>query len=105
MNVNGYQPILAHPERYDFWYEKIDMYRKIKEAGVLFQLNINSLTGYYGIAAKRTAEKLIDEQMIDFIGSDLHGERHLKGLRRAINEKYLHKLLAQGIGNSSILPQ
>jgi tyrosine-protein phosphatase YwqE len=81
------------------------MYRKIKEAGVLFQLNINSLTGYYGIAAKRTAEKLIDEQMIDFIGSDLHGERHLKGLRRAINEKYLHKLLAQGIGNSSILPQ
>ena len=97
--VKGYTPLLAHPERYDYWYEKFDEYVRLKEAGALFQININSLTGYYGIAAKRTAERLIDEKMVDFIGSDLLGNRHMQGLHHVLNEKYFHKLMAQGIKN------
>jgi tyrosine-protein phosphatase YwqE len=103
INVAGYTPLLAHPERYNYWASKPDEYKKLKEAGVLFQLNVNSLTGYYGIPSKKTAEWMIDEKMIDFIGSDLHGERHLTGLRKVVNEKYFRKLMAQGVGNSKLI--
>lgn len=94
--VNGYKPILAHPERYPYWYDRFSEYAKIREAGALLQLNTNSLTGYYGPGAKMIAEKLIDEQLIDFIGSDLHGQRHLDALKNIFREKHFRKLIAMG---------
>ncbi len=100
INVNNYIPLLAHPERYNFWYEKYDEYHKLKESGALFQLNINSLTGYYGKASKRTAEYLIDNNLIDFIGSDLHGQRHMNSLKNVVNEKYFWKLMSNGVKNN-----
>jgi protein-tyrosine phosphatase len=102
INVAGYTPLLAHPERYNFWYNKLDEYKKIKDAGALFQLNVNSLTGYYGTAAKKTAELLIDENMIDFIGSDLHGARHMDSLHHVINDRHFRKLMALGVKNNTI---
>jgi protein-tyrosine phosphatase len=102
INVAGFTPLLAHPERYNFWYGKLDEYKKIKDAGALFQLNVNSLTGYYGVAAKKTAEVLIDENMIDFIGSDLHGARHMDSLHHVIHEKHFRKLMALGVKNNTI---
>lgn len=103
INVNGYLPVLAHPERYPFWYDRFEEYEKMKEAGVLFQLNVNSLTGYYGPGARMIAEKMIGKGMIDLIGSDLHGQRHLDALRKVVHEKALRKLLSKGIKNSSLL--
>jgi protein-tyrosine phosphatase len=100
--IHGYKPILAHPERYPFYYEKFDEYTRLKESGVLLQLNINSLSGYYGLGAKKTAEKMIDANLIDLIGSDLHGQRHLDCLQRVIHEKYFRKLVAIGVGNSAL---
>ena len=99
INVHNYTPLLAHPERYNYWCNKFDEYKKIKEAGVLFQININSLTGYYGKESKKTAERLIDENMVDFIGSDLHGHRHMDSLSRVVDEKYFWKLMAHGVKN------
>ena len=103
MNVHNYTPLLAHPERYNYWCNKFDEYKKIKEAGVLFQININSLSGYYGKESKKTAERLIDENMVDFIGSDLHGHRHMDSLSRIVNEKYFWKLMALGVKNSILI--
>jgi tyrosine-protein phosphatase YwqE len=105
INVHGFTPVLAHPERYPFWYDKFEEFEKIREAGALLQLNVNSLTGYYGPGAKAIAEKMIDRNMIDFIGSDLHGQRHLDALNRVIKEKSLRKLLSHGVKNSSLLEQ
>ena len=102
LNVNGYKPIMAHPERYPFWYEKFDEYYKLKELGVLFQLNIGSIAGYYGTLPKKIAERMIDEGLIDFIGSDLHGIRHLNAMKQALHEKYLWKLISKGVMNSSL---
>jgi tyrosine-protein phosphatase YwqE len=99
INVHGYTPVMAHPERYPFWYQKFDEFHKIREAGALLQLNTNSLAGYYGGAAKHVAEKMIDHDMIDFIGSDLHGQRHLDCLQHVAKEKYLWKLAARGVKN------
>ena len=103
INVHNYTPLLAHPERYNYWSNKFDEYKKIKEAGVLFQININSLTGYYGKESKKTAERLIDENMVDFIGSDLHGHRHMDSLSRVVDEKYFWKLMALGVKNHLLI--
>ncbi|MCC7233501.1 MAG: capsular biosynthesis protein [Bacteroidia bacterium] len=100
IHLLGYTPLLAHPERYPFWYGKFEEYRNLKDAGVMLQLNVNSLAGYYGAGARKTAERLIDEGLIDYIGSDLHGQRHLDVLSKVIKEKYLRKLMAGGVKNS-----
>jgi protein-tyrosine phosphatase len=97
--VNGYTPLLAHPERYPFWFQKPEEYKNLKDAGVLFQLNTNSLTGYYGDEVKKTAQMLVDENMVDFIGSDLHHAKHLAALHEGLHSKYLWKLAATGVKN------
>ncbi|MBA3899595.1 MAG: capsular biosynthesis protein [Bacteroidetes bacterium] len=93
LQTNGYKPILAHPERYTFYYKDFQKYYDLKDRGVLFQMNINSLTGHYSLDTKKIAERMIDEGMIDLIGSDCHNTNHLILMERARKEKYLHKLL------------
>jgi len=102
IQIAGYIPILAHPERYPFWYHDFNRYHQLKDAGVMLQLNTNSLSGYYGPEAKKIAERMINEKMIDFIGSDMHGLRHMEALGKNLKEKHLWKLAAQGIKNSSL---
>ncbi len=76
MQLEGYQPILAHPERYLFYHHKQEEYQKLKRVGCKFQVNLLSVTGYYGKHVCDIAQKLLDEGMIDFVGSDTHHERH-----------------------------
>lgn len=104
IQMKGYTPILAHPERYPYWYKRFEEYHKIKEAGALFQINTNSIAGYYGPDARRIAERMINENMVDFIGSDMHGSRHMESLKRCLGEKSLWKLAAQGVRNSTLWP-
>lgn len=70
----GYQPVLAHPERY--LYLDMDRYHSFKEAGVLFQRNIGSLEGLYGEAVSVRAEALMAEGLYNTQGTDLHNERY-----------------------------
>ena len=93
MKDKGYKPILAHPERYPYLFESLERYQAIKETGCYFQLNTISLTGYYGKDSQKIAEKLIDHQMIDFIGSDMHHIKHAISLKKALNLPYVNKLL------------
>lgn len=78
IQLKGYKPILAHPERYNFYHSDINSYYKLKKAGCLFQLNILSLTDHYGKGVKKTSERLLQAGMYDFIGSDTHHENHLR---------------------------
>jgi len=84
MIEHGYRPVLAHPERYLYMIGDIERYRSLKRAGVLFQLNINSLAGYYSEEVKRFAQILIDKGMIDFVGSDTHHMRHFKTMQQTV---------------------
>lgn len=87
----GYNPILAHPERYA--YMDIEQLRKIRNFGCSLQLNTISLTGYYGREVKKIAESLVDNQLIDFISSDMHHLKHADALENALRTPYLEKLL------------
>lgn len=91
---NGYKVILAHPERYPYFHnQSFHEYHNLKDQGIYFQLNIASLTGTYGKSAKDTAEKLIDNNMIDFVATDLHNERHLSYIKEAVKMQYMEKIL------------
>lgn len=87
----GYQPILAHPERYP--YMTLEEYQNLHSWGCLFQLNIISLTGYYGKETKKLAEMLVDNELIDFTSSDMHHPRHAAAFKEALNTTYAEKLL------------
>ncbi|GIV28772.1 MAG: capsular polysaccharide biosynthesis protein [Bacteroidia bacterium] len=104
MQMNGYIPILAHPERYSYWYRSFDTYYELKEKGVLFQLNTISLTGHYSPETKKIAERMIDENLIDFIGSDCHHLHHLEILNQARTLKHFHMVLESGkLKNKTLL--
>ena len=66
----GYEPVLAHPERYQ--YMNMKDYRRWKEQGLLLQLNVPSLVGAYSPDVQRKAEWLLKENMYDFCGTDTH---------------------------------
>jgi tyrosine-protein phosphatase YwqE len=96
MQTQGYRPVLAHPERYAFWYNDFSRYTELKDRGVLFQLNTIALMGAYGPKAKEIAERLIDAGAYEFLGSDCHQLGHVDAIRSALTRPYLHKLLDSG---------
>ncbi|MCU0370890.1 MAG: hypothetical protein MUC31_05700, partial [Bacteroidales bacterium] len=96
LQVDGYKVILAHPERYTYWFNDFAKYEDLKDRGVFFQVNAVSLAGYYPEPVKRFAEKLIDREMIEFIGSDAHNMNYLQALEKSLHEKALRKLVSSG---------
>lgn len=96
MQTQGYRPVLAHPERYGFWHNDFSKYERLKERGVLFQLNTIALSGAYGPKAKEVAERLIDAGAYELLGSDCHNLNHVEAIRNTLTRPYLHKLLASG---------
>ena len=105
MQIKGYQPVLAHPERYLYFGANKGWYDQIRETGCLFQVNLLSLTGYYGKGPRELAQWLIKKKYVDFLGSDLHHERHLSHLRSSSElQAIVDKLVDSGsIRNSQLL--
>lgn len=91
--TNNYIPILAHPERYAFYHRDYSEYDKLKEIGFLFQVNLLSLIGYYGPQVAKSAKYLFDNGMVDFVGSDLHHERHLAAFQMPENLGLINRYL------------
>ncbi len=81
---NGYHPVLAHPERYSYETDP-SFYLKLKDRGVLAQLNTLSICGYYGKSIQNLALKYLDAGVYDFCGSDAHHLRH---------QEVMHKIIA-----------
>ncbi|MFY7670073.1 tyrosine-protein phosphatase [Tenacibaculum sp. MEBiC06402] len=93
IQLKGYKPVLAHPERYNFYHNDFQNYYKLKKAGCLFQLNLLSLTEQYGGGVKKTAERLIKENLYDFVGTDTHHINHLRLLEKIGTKKMKKKIL------------
>jgi tyrosine-protein phosphatase YwqE len=96
LQIDGYNVILAHPERYSYWFRSFNKFEELKDRGVFFQVNLISLTGYYSAEVKKMAEKFIDAGMIDFAGSDMHNLIYLEALRNTRFEHNLEKLINSG---------
>jgi protein-tyrosine phosphatase len=91
MKDAGYKPILAHPERYP--YMDIEQMKTIRSWGCNLQLNTIALSGYYGKRSKKIAEEMVDNQIVDFISSDMHHPRHAAAFESTLAIPHLEKLL------------
>ncbi len=87
LKIKGLKPILAHPERYSYYYNKRERYQQLYQAGNLFQINLLSLAGYYGKEVREIADWLIKEEMVDFVGTDLHNQRHSDAIDKYLQTK------------------
>jgi tyrosine-protein phosphatase YwqE len=96
MQTQNYQPVIAHPERYIYLEKSKDFYEELKDIGCLFQLNLLSIVGYYGKSAQELAMYLIKKGHYNLIGTDLHGDRHMKALQNPAIFTPLMKLLDTG---------
>ena len=104
LSAQGYTPVLAHPERYTYFYGRLAEIEKLRrDHGVLLQVNLNSLAGYYSPAAKKIAEQLVDAGLVDFVGTDTHHLRHTDTLlRRTLPLPHLEKLLQLPLLNNTL---
>lgn len=96
MQMQGYQPIIAHPERYIYMEGNKEFYDELKDIGCLFQLNLLSLTSHYGKSVSNLAQYLIKKDYYDLVGTDLHHIRHLEALSNNIISPMLEKLMKSG---------
>ncbi|GAA3641685.1 tyrosine-protein phosphatase [Flavivirga jejuensis] len=101
IKTQGYLPILAHPERYSFYHNNLEYYKRLKQLGCFFQLNLLSLGNHYGKNVEKTASYLIEEQLIDFVGTDIHNEGHVDKLSNLTLNKKIVKSLNGIIENTN----
>ena len=85
---NGYHPILAHPERY--MYMDLKEYKRLKDAGILFQLNLPSLAGMYGKTVQKKAEQLLKLGYYNLSGTDTHRIAQFEHLAKIAKFKQEH---------------
>ena len=92
--TKGYQPVLAHPERYPYYHNpNMRDYEKLIDGGCEFQINMLSLGGYYGPPQKEIAAKLIKLGWVNWLGTDCHHLRHVDALTDLANNKKALKLM------------
>ncbi len=92
LQMAGYKPVLAHPERYTFWYNDFEKYEELKSRGILLQMNLLSLTGHYSPQTKKIAEKMVEANLVDAVGTDCHRLEHLALIEEFLSSKYFHLL-------------
>lgn len=106
MLTKGYQPVLAHPERYQYFWDNDALYNisLLRERGLKLQVNISSFAGRNSKMAAQIVRSLVNEGLVDFIGTDIHRPQQLETLRKAPSgSKELRQLIEQGqLLNSTI---
>lgn len=87
LRLKGLTPVLAHPERYNYYHHDIGAYQRYIELGCLLQVNLLSLLGYYGKPVRTVAETLVRKRMVDLLGTDMHHEKHMEALKELASKK------------------
>ncbi|MDR1846600.1 MAG: hypothetical protein LBR17_00560 [Bacteroidales bacterium] len=96
LQCNNYKIILAHPERYLYWYDERNNFKELKDSGIIFQSNINSFVGYYGKREYNLVRWFVENDMVELVGSDTHGIRHIEALHKALLSPLLGDLIRSG---------
>ncbi len=102
IQTKGYKPILAHPERYQYYFNDLSAIAKLRDMGCLLQMNWGSVTGRYGNKVKAQAQHLLKNKWIDFVGSDIHRPGDLRSLETLFSSSAYQLLLQQPLRNYSL---
>lgn len=96
LKLTGYRPILAHPERYTYyWKYNPKKYGTLYRSGTFLQVNLLSLAGFYGKEDKKAAEWLVDRGYVDFLGTDLHSHRQADAIEAYITTSRFEKIASK----------
>lgn len=103
LQLKGYEPVLAHPERYKYYHHDPEQYKKLMDVGCELQLNLLSVIGYYGKDVRKAALKLLEKKWVTYLATDLHHSRHLAGLHSLLrDDSMMQKLEAYPWKNASL---
>ena len=102
MQMQGYQPVIAHPERYIYLQQNKEFYEELKDIGCLFQLNLLALSGHYGRSVQELAQYLVKKKHYELVGTDLHNMHHLERLQQ-LSSPLLAELISSGKLLNSVL--
>jgi len=102
LNAQGLKPILVHPERYQFFALDKNRMLEINQMNILWQINLMSITGYYGKAIQKLAEWMIEKKMVHFLGSDCHHLKHVEELETMPQYKAFKKALKLSLLNNTL---
>ena len=93
LQTSNYKPVLAHPERYPYWHRDKEMLFDLKNRDVLFQINLLSLIGMYSLPVMEMAEFLLENNMVEWLATDLHNSSQLEMLKTMqLKESVLHRI-------------
>jgi len=95
LQIKGYTVILAHPERYNFYHQAYEKIHRFHDMGVLLQLNLLSVTGYYGREVKIASDYLLKNKLYRLAGTDLHHQKHYNALKYHVENGYLFDKLGK----------
>ncbi len=93
LTSNGYKPVLAHPERYEYLFDNFELLEKLKVMGLFYQVTAKSFIGDYSPEVKKQVWKIFNHGLVDFIGSDIHNKRHLDSYIKFRKSRYYAKLV------------
>jgi protein-tyrosine phosphatase len=94
LQIKGYRPVMAHPERYSYL-GSVEKVARLDELGCELQVNLLSLTGFYGKTAKEMARKLLEADLVSYLCTDLHNVQHLDKLKAAVNDPLVQKTIGK----------
>jgi tyrosine-protein phosphatase YwqE len=103
MNTNGYQPVLAHPERYVYLLSSPGLVEQLRNMNVLFQVNLLSLFGYYSPEVRKNARNLIKMNAVDFIGTDCHSALQADEMIKFVSKRLKNPLYSLKVLNSTLI--
>lgn len=96
MKINGFRPILAHPERYSYFFEDFKVYTDLHEFEVSFQVNLGSLTGMYSAGSQKIARELIENDLVQFVGTDMHNMKNFPFYEKLLSDETLINFVNSG---------
>lgn len=95
LSMQDYEIILAHPERYSYYNQHSETLSQLYEQGVHFQVNVLSISGFYGPTAQEKAIQYIKKGWVDYLGTDMHNTMYAAALRDATKNKKVRKILEE----------
>ncbi|EAZ81684.1 tyrosine-protein phosphatase [Algoriphagus machipongonensis] len=102
MEMSGYKPIFAHPERYQYLLGDKKLLEDLVDRQIYFQINLLSLTGFYSKPVKDFAEMLLERGLVKFFGTDCHNPRYLDMLETLPRSKSYDKIREIKILNTEL---
>lgn len=100
LQVAGYVPVIAHYERYPYYFGDFKKVDALRDRNIQIQVNLNSLTGHYGPGVKKMAEQLIKNKQVDFLGTDCHRIEHLTLLENNLSLSIFNDIEALNLKNN-----